>query len=410
MNLIKNSLANLKGHKLRVAVALLFIVIGVTSVIVVSSVGNGFEKQITESVSLANSKQTVIYFEPNDQSMDDLTAFLKPITAQDLEELSFVEGVEKLSPSKGVFDTGAYYNEATFDKKSTSIEVSPMKKGTKIDLVAGREITLDDEKRKVVLITLQNATDLFGDPEKAIGSGITISGSIFEVIGVVDDSSDPNEQNNQVAMGPMGGEYPTAITPKKAFNDLMNDQNSYNTDIQMVDLKVSDGYDVFEVANTIIEKLYELHPDINGSYTTPDPTEQMQALETITSSTNKVVSFITVAAMSVGGIGVMNIMYVSVMERQREIGIRRAIGAKPISILLQFLTEAIFITVVGGILGIFVGLAATNYVSPRIGFEVIPSFNSVLYATLATIITGIVFGMIPAYKASKLDPIKAIYK
>jgi len=103
-------------------------------------------------------------------------------------------------------------------------------------------------------------------------------------------------------------------------------------------------------------------------------------------------------------------MYVSVMERQREIGIRRAIGAKPISILLQFLTEAIFITVVGGILGIFVGLAATNYVSPRIGFEVIPSFNSVLYATLATIITGIVFGMIPAYKASKLDPIKAIYK
>lgn len=178
----------------------------------------------------------------------------------------------------------------------------------------------------------------------------------------------------------------------------------------MVDLKVTDGYDVFEVANTIIERLYELHPDVNGSYTTPDPTEQMQALESITSSTNKIVSFITVAAMSVGGIGVMNIMYVSVMERQREIGIRRAIGAKPRSILLQFLTEAIFITVVGGILGIITGLIATKYVSPRIGFEVIPSFNSIMYATLATIITGIVFGMIPAYKASKLDPIKAIYK
>lgn len=409
MNLIKNSLANLKGHKLRVAVALLFIIIGVTSVIVVSSVGNGFEKEITDSVNLANTKQIVIYFEPNDQNMEDLTAFLKPFTTRDLEELSFVEGVEKLSPSKGMFDTGAYYNEATFDRKTTSIEVSAIKKDTKIDLVAGRKITLDDESRKVVLITLQNANDLFGDPESAIGSGISIGGSIFEVIGVIDDSSNPTEQNQPVGfMGDM--QYPTAITPKKAFNDLMNDENNFNSDIQMVDLKVTDGYDVFEVANTIIERLYELHPDVNGSYTTPDPTEQMQALESITSSTNKIVSFITVAAMSVGGIGVMNIMYVSVMERQREIGIRRAIGAKPRSILLQFLTEAIFITVVGGILGIITGLIATKYVSPRIGFEVIPSFNSIMYATLATIITGIVFGMIPAYKASKLDPIKAIYK
>ena len=122
------------------------------------------------------------------------------------------------------------------------------------------------------------------------------------------------------------------------------------------------------------------------------------------------VSIITVVAMFVGGIGVMNIMYVSVMERQREIGIRRAIGAKPRSILFQFLVEAVFITVCGGILGTIVGFTATNYVSKYIGFEAIPSLNSLFYAIVATILTGVVFGLIPAFKASKLDPIKAIYK
>lgn len=408
MNLIKNSLANLKGHKLRVAVALLFIVIGVTSVIVVSSVGNGFQKLINDSVNIVNNKETMIYFEPNDSSMDDLTAFLKPITNLDIEELSFIEGVSKLTASKGFFDNGSYYTDASFDKKSTSLEVNTMKKDTEISLLAGRELGLDDDKRRVILLPLQNATDLFGNAESAIGMGVTLSGSTFEVIGVIDDNSNATEESNQAMMFDMN--YPTAIIPKKAYNDLMESENSTNTDITMLNLKVLDGYDAYEVANTIISRLYELHPDINGSYNTPDPNEQMEALESITSSTNKIVSFITVAAMSVGGVGVMNIMYVSVMERQREIGIRRAIGAKPRSILLQFLTEALFITIVGGILGILVGIVATKYITPAIGFEVIPSLNSIFYATLATFITGVVFGMIPAYKASKLDPIEAIYK
>lgn len=411
MGLLKNSLANLKGHKLRVFVALLWIIIGITSVILVSSIGNGFQKEIKKSVNNANPNKTTISFESADNTglTDDMSIFLKPFNAKDLEELSFVEGVERIAPARDGFNLDSTYSsEASFDKKTTYVEVGPVKKDSKINLICGRDFSLDDEKRKVILLTQQSASEIFESPEDALGNGININGTIFEIIGVLDDSS-----NQQQAGGFFGGyqdmQFITSLIPKKAFDSLMS-QNSYSNEIYQLDLVCSKGYNVNEVANNIIAKLYEMHPGINGSYTTPDPTEQTAYLESINSNVNKYVSIITVVAMFVGGIGVMNIMYVSVMERQREIGIRRAIGAKPRSILFQFLVEAVFITVCGGILGTIVGFIATNYVSRYIGFEAIPSLNSLLYAILATILTGVVFGLIPAFKASKLDPIKAIYK
>lgn len=411
MGLLKNSLANLKGHKLRVFVALLWIIIGITSVILVSSIGNGFQKEIKKSVNNANPNKTTISFESADNTglTDDMSIFLKPFNAKDLEELSFVEGVERIAPARDGFNLDSTYSsESSFDKKTTYVEVGPVKKDSKINLICGRDFSLDDEKRKVILLTQQSASEIFESPEDALGNGININGTIFEIIGVLDDSS-----NQQQAGGFFGGyqdmQFITSLIPKKAFDSLMS-QNSYSNEIYQLDLVCSKGYNVNEVANNIIAKLYEMHPGINGSYTTPDPTEQTAYLESINSNVNKYVSIITVVAMFVGGIGVMNIMYVSVMERQREIGIRRAIGAKPRSILFQFLVEAVFITVCGGILGTIVGFIATNYVSIYIGFEAIPSLNSLLYAILATILTGVVFGLIPAFKASKLDPIKAIYK
>ena len=410
MSLLKNSLANLKGHKLRVFVALLWIIIGITSVILVSSIGNGFQKEIKKSVNNVNPNKTTISFESADNTglTDDMSIFLKPFNAKDLEELSFVEGVERIAPSRDGFNLDSVYSsQASFDKKTTYVDVGPVKKDSKINLICGRDFSLDDEKRKVILLTLQSTSEIFENPEDALGHGININGTIFEIIGVLDDS-----QQNQ-AGGFFGGyqdmQFTTSLVPKKAFDTLMS-QNSYSNEIYLLDLVSSKGYNVNEVANNVIAKLYEMHPGINGSYTTPDPTEQTAYLESINSNVNKYVSIITVVAMFVGGIGVMNIMYVSVMERQREIGIRRAIGAKPRSILFQFLVEAVFITVCGGILGTIVGFAATNYVSKYIGFEAIPSLNSLFYAIVATILTGVVFGLIPAFKASKLDPIKAIYK
>lgn len=257
---------------------------------------------------------------------------------------------------------------------------------------------------------MQNAIDLFSNPKEALGKGITINNHIYEVIGIVDENSLKNNDENNINNMYYGDmNYISSYMPSKAFNDLMN-QFSYPQGIYSLDLAVSKGYDIYEVSDNVINKLYKLHPDINGSYKIDDPTEATKELESMISTINKFVTLITAISMFVGGIGVMNIMYVSVMERQREIGIRRAIGSKPLDILIQFLVEAIFITVLGGIIGIVIGFIVVNYSSNYLPFRAIPNINSLLFASITTVVTGTIFGIVPAIKASKLDPIKAIYK
>ncbi|MDR0879247.1 MAG: ABC transporter permease [Clostridioides sp.] len=410
MGLIKNSLANLKGHKLRVFVAILWIVIGITSVVLVTSIGNGFQKEVAKSIDIANDKKTRIDFESSDASMNDFSAFLSPFTNRDLEELSFVTGVEKVTPAKDFYQSDSeFYSEAKYDRKASSLSISPIKKDSYIDLIAGREFSLDDDNRKVIIITDNNANELFGDASSAIGKGITVNGINFEVIGVISgDETALNEGRSQF------DNYRTvmSLVPVQSFKDLLRTQYDQYTTIYALDVYAKKGYNAYDVANNVIGKLNENHPDINGTYTTPDPSEQANAMKEITDNVNKFVSVVTVVAMAVGGVGIMNVMYISVMERQREIGIRRAIGAKPRSILLQFLVESVIITIAGGIIGIVVGLIASKnlYRFTNLGYEPVANVESFVYALAATVITGVIFGLVPAFKASRLDPIKAIYK
>ncbi|WP_286315630.1 ABC transporter permease [Romboutsia ilealis] len=410
MSVIKSSLINLKGHKLRVFVTLLWIIMGITSSILVSSIGNGLKKEVTDSVNRVNPNKTRIYFESNDSNMANMETFLNPFKLEDIDELSFIEGVERISASKDDFSMGSmYYSDASFDKKTTYLDIKEFN-DDKIVPVFGRNFSYDDENRKVIIITMQNAIDLFNTPKEALGKGITINNHIYEVIGIIDENSIKNNSENNINnMYYDDMNYIYSYMPKKAFNDLMN-QFSYPQEIYSLDLVVSKGHDMYEVSNNVINKLYELHPDINGSYNIDDPTEETKELESMISTINKFVTLITAISMFVGGVGVMNIMYVSVMERQREIGIRRAIGAKPLDILVQFLVEAIFITILGGIIGIVIGFIVVNYASNYLPFKALPNINSLLFASVTTVITGTIFGIVPAIKASKLDPIKAIYK
>lgn len=411
MNLIKNTLANLKAHKLRVFVTMIWIIIGITSVILVTSIGTGLEAKMKESTDKVNKKKTTIRFEPSNYGMMDYSIFLQPFTQQDIEIISFMEGVQMASPTSDESQmSGSYGFEAYVDKKSTFIDINSYKSDKKVDVMYGRNFGYDDDERKVILITMQNATELFDNPEDAVGNGINIDGDIYEIIGVLKEQTQEtaNQINMIYGMGDMG--YQTSLMPKKVFEKLVNKYNYGNNEIYSIDILVSPGYDTYEVANNVAMKLQELHPDLDGSYITEDMDSTYMELENMTSSIDKFVKIITLVSLFVGGIGVMNIMYMSVIERQREIGIRRAIGAKPRNIMTQFLIESTFITIVGGILGIIVGIILVVYISNKLPFKAILSFKGFVYALSTSILTGVIFGMIPAFKASKLDPIKAIQK
>ena len=123
MSIIKSSLINLKGHKLRVFVTLLWIIMGITSSILVSSIGNGLKKEVTDSVSRVNPNKTRIYFESSDSNMANMETFLNPFKLEDIDELSFIEGVERIGASKDDFSMGSmYYSDAYFDKKTTYVD------------------------------------------------------------------------------------------------------------------------------------------------------------------------------------------------------------------------------------------------------------------------------------------------
>ncbi|MGL5717498.1 MAG: ABC transporter permease [Paraclostridium sp.] len=404
MNLIKNSLANLKAHKLRVFVTMIWIIIGITSVIVVTSIGKGLESKVLETTDKVNNKKVTIRFEPTNYNMMSYSVFLQPFTQQDITEISFMDGVQMVGPTNDEFEMSGWYGyEAFVDKKSTYIELKAYDKEKEYEVMYGRKFGYDDEERKVILITMQNAMDLYENPEDAIGNGITINEDMYEVIGILSEETPKDNMGYRV-------DYQTALMPKKPLDSIINKYSYGINEIYSIDVLASQGHDAYQVADSVIMKLQELHPDLDGSYMTQDMDTITMELEYMTSSINKFIKIITLVSMVVGGIGVMNIMYMSVVERQREIGIRRAIGAKPRNIMFQFLVESTVITIIGGILGMFVGAIACNYISDMLPFEAILAPEGFVYAVGTSVLTGIIFGLIPALKASRLDPIQAIQK
>jgi putative ABC transport system permease protein len=191
------------------------------------------------------------------------------------------------------------------------------------------------------------------------------------------------------------------------INKLKNDNASEET--TSLDIYVSPGFDFESVTNEVKSKLESLHPDIDGTYEVFNPGTVTEAFTKIISSITLFITLITAISLFVGGIRVMNIMYVSVTERKREIGIRRAIGATPNSIMLQFLFEAIFVTLLGGLIGILAGCLLSQVAGLFMPFKPVITIKTFIGASSTSVIVGIIFGIIPAYKASKLDPIKAIY-
>ncbi|MBU3112371.1 ABC transporter permease [Clostridium lacusfryxellense] len=389
INLIKTSVYSLKSHKLRVFLTMIGIIIGISSVISIMSVGNGLKVKMNESMADTDANKINITFEPENLEAD--LNLIEPFSKSDPYYLKNVEGVEKAEASQGMGGIEFTSGEGSyFDKKTFIMLQDYDDKETKVKY--GRSLNKDENSKKLIMLDYAAAETLFKSPEKAIGCGITVNGVIYEVAGVLEKPG---------AFSLTGG---TSYISKDSSDDMNSE-----TAISSLNVYIKAGYDKEKVFENIKKELMGSHSNIKGEYKLQDPQATTKIFEQIIGYLTAFIALISGISLFVGGIGVMNIMYVSVTERKREIGIRRAIGAKPKSILLQFLIEAIMVTGLGGLLGILFGFIFCKIIGIFMPFPPVMSGASVIGATAISVIIGIIFGIIPAINASKMDPIKAIY-
>lgn len=406
MVIIKNALDNIKSNKLRVVVAMVWIVLGITSVVVVSSVGEGIEKQSKIASMNPKFRTSTISFDPNYENNLD-SSFFEAFSNGDVDMIKSMPGIERATPKYGenvggVINGGMLYTSIGEE----FAEFKSIDKKTKLSVDFGRDFSLDDLDRKTVIIEDSLAYSLFDlSPKNAIGEFVKIEDEYFEIVGIIESkvtssTDDPEEYYRQ----------PVCYIPKIALEELGN-KNSFGSSITSIEILVANGYDIDETSFNVVEKLQEIKKDEVGEvgeYGLTGGNEEGYELKFFQNQINRFTNILSNVSLIIGGIGIMNIMYMSVSERQREIGIRRAIGAQPKDILMQFLIETIVITVLGGLVGIVIGTIAAGKVGSYFGMEAQASIKVYVKAIGVSILVGTVFGAIPATKASKLDPIKAI--
>lgn len=392
VNLIKTSISSIKAHKLRVFLTMIGIIIGISSVVTILSIGDGLKAEVNKSMEGTSANKYNITFAPENTGFN--AAVVESFTESDIEDIKRIDKIKKVEKSQGndIGGISLSMSDISYFDKQSFLMVDAYDKKT-IEVEYGRTFKKGEENKHLIVLSNSVAKDLFEDEEKAIGKGVSISGTIYEIIGVQ-----------------------APITGFSLFGELsyISEANkstiSVSDSIYSIDVYIEPDGDIDEIFEDIKSTLERNHPNLEGEYKLQDPQEITKAFEKIIGGITMFITAITGISLFVGGIGVMNIMYVSVTERKREIGIRRAIGAKPLSILLQFLFEAILVTGFGGLLGILLGFLFSKIAGAFMPFPPVLTIKSFVGATLTSVLVGIIFGIIPAYNASKLDPIKAIYK
>ena len=401
------------GHKMRSVLTMLGIIIGIASIITIVSTIQGTNEQIKEN--LIGAGNNVVTVEPyqNSQQLDfswnSVPQGIRQITEDTRQELEKISGVEKVSLyfSRSYSQT-LFYQNTQFNGKLYGIDENFLSVyGYQVK--SGRGFTQGDfdNCRKVALVDTTAATSLFGglDP---VGKSLEIQNDVYIVTGVVAQSKEFAPVINSMkdyqlyANTSAGSVYvPSSVWPTVA---QFEEPQSVAIKVENTDAMTMAGK---EAADILTEKQI-VNTESKLDYRSQDMLEQAQQLQKMSQSTNSQLIWIASISLLVGGIGVMNIMLVSVTERTSEIGLKKAIGAKKKRILLQFLTESAVLTSLGGIIGVISGIVLAQLISKMMQIPVSISIPAIGVAVVFSTLIGVIFGMLPAYQAANLNPIEAL--
>ena len=400
---VVEALESLNANKMRSGLTILGIVIGVAAVIAMLAIGAGAQNSITGSIGSIGTNLLFVFRGGEDDSIRNP----EPLTLGDADAIADVfaaPSVENVAPILGGSAEISYGGEATtLEINGVTPEYFPVRN---YSVTEGQMITEEHMlgRASVILLGPELAETLFGRTQGIVGETVRVEGQPFRVIGVLESRGG----------GMMGSEDNTALIPfSTAQARLMRRSPADRVDIIMV--QAVDAELVQDAAEEIAQILRQRHRTEIGAddFTVFTQQDMVDTASSITGILTIFLGGITAISLLVGGIGIMNIMLVSVTERTREIGLRKALGARRRDILIQFLTESSLLSLVGGLIGILlgwtiarvVGQIAVNSGTP---FDPVVGIDAVLLATLFSAAVGLFFGIYPANRAASLEPVEAL--
>ena len=393
---IKIALMNIRSNKGRSVLTMLGIIIGITSVIMIMSIGDGVKGQVSDELNAMAGGLIGIYVN-NEQSKEKIY----------FDEDDFDAIREKIDGVKGVTPVYTLYGSVVGKKGEFTAYTSGGSESMEFyqtePIVDGRYFTAADyyAGNRVYVITQQAAKKLFGTTD-VIGMSIevTLSGTTQDltIVGIRQDSAS--------AMFSMYGNMINIEVPLNLLSMSFGLYFDGFTDFYVISELPSMNTQITQSVVRLMESRHNVRNQ--GVIMVQNMQDQISQINSVMGSISIFVVVVAAISLLVGGIGVMNIMLVSVTERTREIGIRKSLGARTGSILLQFLSESAIITLLGGLIGIVLGVAGAQAIGGAIGFSARISAVTVLGASAFSAAVGIFFGIYPARKAAKMSPIEAL--
>jgi putative ABC transport system permease protein len=398
----KTAMQNLRQSRWRTTFTMLGIIIGITSVVTVVSLGNGLKQQVAGQVNqLGKNVITVrpgkLLTQNGKTSSLNLYAFLTPstLTTQDVSSLSHLANVRSVVPIEFVTNA-ASGDKGEFDDLFVAGTTSDFERAFNQKIKYGDFFDDSDDTSDSVVIGSDVAYRVFG-LTNPVGSSIHILGQDFTVRGVFDQSPSGLLSATQADFNS------AVLLPTAAIKSLVGS----HPNVTQILVEVNNKANVDRVVSQVNGTLSKNHDGANN-FTVLKQDQLLAVSNQLLDTITKFITAIAAISLVVGGIGIMNIMFVSVSERTREIGIRKAIGATNRQIRQQFVAEGLVLTITAGIIGVITSLIINQLVRLYTAYKPVISIWVMIVAVVGSIIAGVVFSLIPALKAAHKDPIAAL--